>query len=258
MIDHHIHIGQFNEVYYDAFEVFSAIEKSSFETSIFELHYSSTSSCRFDVELSKIEEEIAYAQSFESDILKIRPYLWFVPKYAKEGISIKSAMGTFDYCGIKLHPYGQNWDFHNPIHKKCLEEIFSYSSESKKSILIHTGIDDCCRPSRFEEYFKNFPNSQIILAHSRPVEETILMMRKYPNVKCDISFCSKIELEKLSDFEKSTNLNNKILFGTDFPISHYVNKFNGIKTTLAEQYRKDCRNLFIHSSKFPSSNKIML
>ena len=52
-----------------------------------------------------------------------------MPKYAEEGISVKSAMESFDYCGIKLHPFGQKWDFENPIHRKCLEEIFAWCDE---------------------------------------------------------------------------------------------------------------------------------
>lgn len=61
--------------------------------------------------------------------MKVQPYLWFVPKYAEEEISVKSAMESFDYCGIKLHLFGQKWNFENPIHIKCLEEIFAWCDE---------------------------------------------------------------------------------------------------------------------------------
>ena len=84
MTDHHVHIGQFNEIYYDPLQVLDAIETVASQTLITEVHYSSTSSCRDDVELSKIEEEIFYTQQFRSDVLIAKPYLWFVPKYANE------------------------------------------------------------------------------------------------------------------------------------------------------------------------------
>lgn len=66
MTDHHVHIGQFNEVYYDALQVFNAIEESAKQNSVTQVYFSSTSSCRDDAELSKIEEETAYALKFKS------------------------------------------------------------------------------------------------------------------------------------------------------------------------------------------------
>ena len=92
MTDHHVHIGQFNEVYYDAHEVFAAIEEAGAEVDVDEARFSSTSSCRDDVELSKIEEETEYAL-FYSGRLKVRPYLWFVPSYGK---------GDFGFLGGKI------------------------------------------------------------------------------------------------------------------------------------------------------------
>lgn len=129
MCDYHIHIGQFNEIYYDALEIFEIIEKVGSQFGINEIHYSSTYSCRDNVELEKVWEEIAYAQNLKSDIMKVRPYLCFVPEYAEEGIYVESAMESFDYCGIKLHSFGQKWNFENPIHRKCLEEIFAWCDE---------------------------------------------------------------------------------------------------------------------------------
>ena len=63
--DHHIHIGQFNEVYYDALQVFEILDSLAETTGVTRLCYSSTSSCRDDAELVLVEEEIAYAQSYK-------------------------------------------------------------------------------------------------------------------------------------------------------------------------------------------------
>ena len=75
MIDYHVHIGQFNEKYFDAHSIFGLIESTSKKTKITEVYYSSTSSCRDDVEFEKVEEEIFYAQSFSSEKLIVKPYL---------------------------------------------------------------------------------------------------------------------------------------------------------------------------------------
>jgi uncharacterized protein len=239
VIDYHIHIGQFNEVYYDAYEVFQAIESSLCKTGVTEVHYSSTSSCRDDVELCKIEEEIAYAQNFSSKSLVVKPYLWYVPKYAEQNISVKSALQAFDYCGVKLHPFAQSWDFSNPKHKKALEEIFECCTDSK-SILIHCSKDKSCVPNRFEEFFKNFPDTNVILAHSNPVEETVEMLRKYKKIKSDIAYADEENIQKIMN----SDVKEKVLFGTDFPVTHYFNNhlFNK-KISLKKEYLEDCSKI---------------
>lgn len=235
MTDYHIHIGQFDNIYYDSHQIFDAIESTFSETGVNRIFYSSTSTCRFDVELLKIEEEIAYAQNWKSSVLNQEPYLWYIPKYAEEGISVFSALQSFDYAGIKLHPYGQKWDFQNPVHRKSLEDIFQWSSENKKLILIHTGGEQCCRPSFFEHFFQDYPKSHPILAHSAPFYETCQMLSKFPNLKCDTSFVPKEAVKSLKE-----KFGNRVLFGTDFPLTNFMeNQLEGKNISLSNQYKKD-------------------
>ena len=240
MTDVHVHIGKFNDKYYDSHAVFDAIEQTATEFGIDCVQYSSTSSCRYDVELSRIEEEIAFAQKYKSSIIKTQPYLWFTPHYATQGISVKSAMQAFDYCGIKLHPFAHNWDFENASHRKSLDAIFNYSAENRKSILIHCGIGKVQSPARFECFIKNYPAANVILAHSQPCYATTKMMSKYPNVKCDIAFLTTKEIRHLLLCTKRHKIDQaRVLFGSDFPITHYYNEEN---ISLAQQYKKDCTN----------------
>ena len=162
MTNHHIHIGQFNEIYYDALELFDIIESCQNQTHITEIRYSSTSSFRDDAEISFVEEEIAYAQAYESKNLAIKPYLWFIPRYAGQRISVKSAANAFDYCGVKLHPAGQNWDEENPPHLKTLHQIFRWADDNKKLVLIHCGTQKCDSPTRFETFFAEYKNARVI------------------------------------------------------------------------------------------------
>ena len=236
MTDHHVHIGQFNEIYYDPHEVFEAISVSCKKSGIDEVHYSSTSSCRYDVELSKIEEEIEYAQKFKSSVLKIRPYFWAVPSYFTEKVKLESIMSRFDCCGLKIHPFAHSWDFNNFKHRIALEKIFLYAQENHKLILLHTGIDKQCRAERFEMFFKEFPNARVILAHSLPLIETINIIRKYKNVYSDISFVNDLSIKKMID----AGVKGKIVFGTDFPLTNY---FSDKKLSFEKQYEQDCKNL---------------
>lgn len=238
MTDHHVHIGQFNEVYYDALQVFNAIEESAKQNSVTQVYFSSTSSCRDDAELSKIEEETAYALKFKSEILKVKPYLWFIPQYAEKNINIKSVMGTFDYAGFKIHPFAQKWNLENPIHKKCFQDIFEYAEENQKFILIHSGLDKDCNPIRFEQYFKDYPNAKVILAHSNPAKSVCKLVNNYKNVYCDTAYITKGNLKYIS---KNIKDKSKILFGTDFPLTQYFNeRLFDKKISLSEEYLKDC------------------
>ena len=240
MTDVHVHIGQFNDKYYDSHAVFDAIEQSAEDFGIDCVQYSSTSSCRYDVELPRIEEEIAFAQNYKSSVIKTQPYLWFTPRYARQGISVKSALQAFDYCGIKLHPIAHDWDFADSSHKKSLEEIFCCCGETHKPILIHCGVGKVQSPSRFECFIKNHPDTPVILAHSQPCNATIKMMSKYPNIKCDIAFLTTKEIQHLLFCTKRHKIDrSRVLFGSDFPITHYYNEEN---ISLAQQYKKDCAN----------------
>ena len=237
MTDYHIHIGQFNEVYYDAHEVFEAIEDAGGKYGVGEVRFSSTSSCRDDVELEKIEEETQYALLY-SGKLKIKPYLWFVPIYAEMGISVFSAAKSFDYCGIKLHPAAQKWDFDNPKHKKYIEEIFEWSAQNKKSVLVHSGTIPEDFPTRFVPFAEQFPASTLILAHSNPAKETAEIVNTHENIFCDTAY---IEPDRLEKIFSAVHDKSKILFGTDFPLTHYYNlRLFGKSFSLKEEYAADC------------------
>ena len=88
-------------------------------------------------------------------------------------------MDTFDYAGFKIHPFAQKWNLENPIHKKCFQDIFEYAEENQKFILIHSGLDKDCNPIRFEQYFKDYPNAKVILAHSNPEKSVCKLVNNY-------------------------------------------------------------------------------
>lgn len=242
MIDYHIHIGQFNKIYYDAFEIFEVIEKLSPVTNINEVLYSSTSTCRDDVELSRIEEEISYAQSYNSANLKIFPYLWYIPKYVDQNITIESATKAFDYCGIKIHTVGQYWDESNTKHIKALHEMFQWADSNQKYLLIHCEQQVQALPTRFEHFFAEYTHAKIILAHSCPIYETMLMLNKYDNVYSDVA-C--LEKSKLTELLNIVTNKSKILFGSDFPLTHFFSKN---QKTLEDTYVENCENIKLLST----------
>ncbi|WP_422822274.1 amidohydrolase family protein [Treponema zioleckii] len=85
-----------------------------------------------------------------------------------------------------------------------------------------------------------YPNAKVILAHSNPVKETAEMVNKYPNVFCDTACLSKENLTKLR--QKVTD-KSKILFGSDFPVSHYfASRFSGKTSSLEDEYILTAKN----------------
>jgi len=238
MTDAHIHIGQYEEIYYDGFEIVDIVMSFGMEA----LSFSSTTSCVCDVNYLEVEKEILELLSKASySHEKIRPFLWYVPNYVKQGVGVQNAFAAVPYKGIKLHPYAHNWDFNNKEHREVLHSLFDYAVQKRLPILFHTGESGMDNADRFESFFCEYKEAQCILAHCRPLDTTIAMLKKYPNVFCDTAFVPEANIQRII----TAGFEGKILFGSDFPITHYFhNKFSGEpKNTLKEQYAKDLKGI---------------
>lgn len=127
------------------------------------------------------------------------------------------------------------------MHIKALHEMFRWADDNSKSILIHCGTQKCDFPTRLEKFFSKYTNAHVILAHSNPVKETAEMVNKYKNIFCDTACISRKSLQKL---KLLVNDKSKILFGSDFPLTHYFSThLFGENLSLNEQYQKDCNIL---------------
>lgn len=231
MTDYHIHIGQWNDVYFKAEDVFYALKKSG----IGECWFSSTTSCLYsktivagksDAEaLSheelyfKIREEVKSALDYARTIhFKAHALYWVVPDIVKSGISIEQAMKECPYDGFKLHPNAQEWKLDDPVTVNFTEELFSYAEKQNLRILIHTGASGDDSPKRFEHFIKAHPNCLVQLAHLKDLDAQEYMLKNYPNVVVDSSFASENEIGALIDdgIERK-----RILWGTDMPITYW-------------------------------------
>jgi len=144
-------------------------------------------------------------------------------------------MKELNYGGFKLHPLGNDWNFENDTTQcEILHEVFDYADKRQMRILIHTGESGADSPGRFERFFSEYKNAKIILAHCRPADETIKLMQKYPNVLGDTAFAPQERIDEI----KKAGFAERLIFGTDFPITHYFYGRNcGI--SLKEQYKRD-------------------
>ncbi|GHV25453.1 hypothetical protein AGMMS4952_03220 [Spirochaetia bacterium] len=234
MTDNHVHIGQFCETWYEPLEVLGIVT----EAGITDVVYSSTTSGKDEVRYKEIEHEIREVTA-EYPPDKMEPFFWYIPPYIDEGITIENAFQNLPYGGIKLHPRCHRWNLQDRKHLDCLHTLFGSAQDSGVPILIHTGEDDFEKPAFFEQFIAEYRDVRCILAHCRPVLETIAMFRTYKNVYGDTAFLPEANLQKIIQ----AGFGERLFLGTDFPITHYFTRGNTETNepaiTLEQQYKKD-------------------
>jgi len=237
MIDHHIHFGQFEEVYYEPLEIMRIVTENGINGCV----YTSTSSCIDGVKYSVIEAEITQV-AVRYPVDTFMPYLWYIPPYIDQGITVEKAMLGLSYKGIKLHPFAHTWSQDNKKTKNALHAIFCYAMDNHIPVLIHTGPNGVDAPNALERFFIEYPKAQCILAHCRPLDEAVKMMQKYENVYGDTSFVPRDWMKQIVQ----AGLGQKIFTGSDFPITHFSETHfsqNNMSYTLEEQYLRDIEEM---------------
>ncbi|MCQ2593092.1 MAG: amidohydrolase [Treponema sp.] len=118
-----------------------------------------------------------------------------------------------------MHPRAQNWNLETPQDYALAEKVFKLAEQRKISVVIHTGQDDAIDgPEKFEKLIAAHPNCRVQLCHVKNAEKSLYMLKKYPNVVVDSAFSSEDEIKKIS---KTDDFKNRILWGTDFPVTYW-------------------------------------
>jgi predicted TIM-barrel fold metal-dependent hydrolase len=208
------------------------------EAGITDAAYSSTTSVKDGIRYREVAREIAgLTARYPAESFK--PFLWYIPPYIDEGLSVKSAFQNLPYRGIKLHPRAHHWNLLDKKHLDCLHSLFMYAQENHLPVLIHTGEDKFERPAFFSYFFSLYPKVKFILAHCRPVLDTITMFRSHNNVYGDMAFLPDEQYVQIVN----AGFSKRVIPGTDFPITHYFNKDSGI--SLEKQYREDLKRFIM-------------
>jgi predicted TIM-barrel fold metal-dependent hydrolase len=239
MKDIHIHIGQFCEFYYEPIEVINIVMESGMEG----LAFSSTTTGKDNVKYGEIETEISSLLSHISwPAQTVSPFFWCIPDYIQQGISVEKTMANLPYKGIKLHPRN-NWLFNDTAHIDMLHSLFNYAETNSLPILLHTGHDEAEEANRFSCFFGKYSKAQIILAHARPLAQTIGLMNAHRNLYCDTAFVEEGVVKHII----GQGLASKIFLGSDFPITHYyIAKYSDSTISLENQYKKDAELLALY------------
>ena len=120
-----------------------------------------------------------------------------------------------DWKCIKIHPWLNfgGWQEDNDDR----ETAISIAKQLQVPLLIHTGETEGSYPMCFEGSIKKHPDVTFILAHGRPIDETLDLMKKYPNAWADTAFMPIENIAKLCE----ENLSERVLWGSDYPIPKY-------------------------------------
>lgn len=207
LFDSHIHFGQFYDLYTSSMELKRFLDSVGVER----FAASSTTICEGDYD-KVIAETKELANICGNRFL---PVLWITQPMLKDGGLFRLMDSGIHWRCLKIHPQLHPTTWIDDSHE--MKWVVSMASVLQMPLLIHTGEKEGCYPKLYEKVVSDFPNVTFILAHGRPINDTIELMKKYPNVWCDTAFMPTENIVKLCD-EK---LSNHVLLGTDYPIPKY-------------------------------------
>ncbi len=205
--DAHIHLGQFYNQYTSPTELRTFLDSvgvGCFATS-------STTICESDYD--KVLHEIKTLQKLCGK--RFVPVFWVVPQMIKDGGLFKMMDSGIRWRYLKIHP-----QLHPTAWLGDSDEmiwVVSMANVLQMPLLIHTGEINGCFPKQYEKWYFKFPDVTFILAHGRPINDTIELMKKYPNVWTDTAFMPTENIVRLCN-EK---LSDRVLWGSDYPIPKY-------------------------------------
>ena len=151
---------------------------------------------------------------------------------------VENGVKKFGFSGLKLYP---PMGFY--IYQEELLKLYEYCEKSNLPVLIHTGPshsyleNEKANPNDIKHVVKMFPRLKVVLAHAgyRVTNELSDIVLENENVNLDISGFQNLDKNQLGDsFDKifSKNLNERMLFGSDWPLFHSFEKLKSNVETI--------------------------
>lgn len=205
IFDNHVHVGWFTDGYHAPKEVWNSAKAAGFDG----MAVASTSTC---AELYKdVCREMRELKRLSGN--RIYPLLWLTPRMMK----VKYALPYMMHKGIRW----QGVKFHFEAHPewsrnfRLLSKGLDVARKLNVPVLFHTGNEDCCHAGLFKRIIEENKDLTFVLAHGRPINETIDVLRCCNNSYVDTAFMPMSDIELLV----RSGLSERILFGTDAPIN---------------------------------------
>lgn len=206
MIDSHIHVGQFNDLYFGPAMIHDLMARLNID------YYAVSSTTICEENYPKVLEELQELITLDKD--KVIPIMWVTPDSLNGNIAWYLDSSIKWKC-IKIHPFlhPDKWTKPDGI----MTEVVDIAKELNIPILIHTGNEASCQSNLFEEIIAYNPDSTFILAHGRPLNQSLRMVKRYDNAFADTAFMPSSHIKDFIDF----GLAHKVLWGTDMCIPQY-------------------------------------
>ncbi len=206
LIDSHIHVGQYYDYYFSPFDVHDLMEKSNVT------YYAVSSTTQCEHNYQKVLQEFHELLSLDGE--KVLPVMWITPD-ALEGNIAWYLESDIKWKMLKIHPFLNKSEWHPD--GKMFEEVLEIARYLDLPILIHTGMDDCCKADLFEKALSVNEDLIFIFAHGNPINSTLRLVRKYHNAYADSAF---MPIENMKKFVEM-GLFRKLLWGTDMFIPKF-------------------------------------
>lgn len=204
IIDNHVHVGWYTDGYHSPKEVWITLQEAGVE----EIVVSSTSTC---AELYKL----VVKEMLELTILggpHVHPLLWLTPRMMKTW-GIRYMLHTkIKWQGIKMH-----WEAHREwyYNRKLTLQALEIARKLKVPVLLHTGNFKECHAGVFKPLCMENPDMTFVLAHGRPIDEALDVLKSCSNSMIDTAFMPPQEVLQIAE----CGFSNRLLFGTDTPIN---------------------------------------
>ena len=204
IIDNHVHFGWYSDGYHSPLNVWSNLKNIGIEKFV----VTSTSTCAelYTNVRTEIQQFISLAGKKE-----VAPVLWITPSLLKKKKRLKTVLQQTDWRGVKMHWWAHPEFYFN---NRLVNDALAIAKDHGK-MLIHTGDSKYCNALIYNEMCKNNPDIKIVLAHSRPVDEAIFVLKNNENAFIDSSFMNFEDIKKVY----FNDLGKKILYGSDYPIT---------------------------------------
>ncbi len=220
--DAHLHVGQFYDIYTTPAELLRYMDDVKIERAA----VSSTTIC--EENYNKVLREMTALTESGRD--RIVPVLWVTAAMLESEELNRFLDSRIGWKAIKIHRLtGWTSQFDAQI-APCLE----VAKELDIPIIFHTGEDSDCNAGNFDAIVRQHPDLRFILAHSKPAGEVREMMLNYPHLLCDTSFQTAENIVRLV----RSGLEERILWGSDYPIPKYYYPGTDMTAYYAREWRK--------------------
>lgn len=219
--DSHIHVGQFRDVYTSPKELVTFLE----DVGVDKFAVSSTSI--WEENYNKVLDEIKTLMSLAGQ--RIVPVLWITPSMLLNNGLSQMLDSDIKWRCVKIHGV-------HPWDTDSIKNAVGIAQSLHCPFLMHTGGYEQCEAGQYSSLVKNNPNVTFILAHARPIDQTIEIMQQCPNAWADTAFTPIENIRALID----AKLSDRVLWGTDYPIQRayykdaeqetlYLNRINEVR-----------------------------